>query len=130
MTWLKANAGALSWLVAMAVIGVLFARQQGQVDDLHDLAVSNRVVSTQLCEVVVDVHDGRVREVQTQTEALAQTLNYLRNATPQEVASGLPARVRANLPRTRAAVESAMAQERATRPPAECVRRAQADRTP
>lgn len=131
------------WLLGISVIVLIALSNQGkQTDDIQTqtgqlvvIAKVNRMLTKQLCEVVINVHTTSVARVQAERSRLRserrrvdQTLEYLRSLSADEASTNLTRRVRANLPSIR---EDVQAQKKvtkvakqsavATRPPKACL---------
>lgn len=130
------------WLLVISVVVLIALSNQGkQTDDIQTqtgqlvvIAKVNRMLTKQLCEVVIDVHTASVARIRaersrlrSERRRLGQTIDYLRSLSADEE-SNLSRRVRANLPSVR---EDVQAQKKvtkvakqsaiATRPPKACL---------
>jgi hypothetical protein len=86
------------------------------------VAKSNRLLTAQLCDVVVDSHAANQSRLATATNRLAQTRDYLKDPTSKKENPGLYLRVASGLPFAKAEKKTARKSVRALTPPPRCLR--------
>jgi len=110
-------------LIITGVVAFALLSFEDTQSDLQDVVDSNSILTSQMCVVLVNVHDASVVRLQTQQRQLTQTQNYIRNIPPGEETTQLNQAIIRSQEQVKDDLKSAKQSEMATRVPPECIKR-------